>query len=446
MTTFRIYTQTNQKTREGKSPISIRLTHKRQNVYLKTEFYATAKQLDKDDAIKDRFLLRQLNHKIEAYEDAILKKLGNNVELYTAKELKIYLLKTTNEGTDVTIDFVKFSRDYIGNIKDKQKSRARRITTTVNALIDFFGREKISIAEITSKMLKGFEEYLMKEHSIARLNQFGKEIKSVRPPLSASAIHDYMADIKVLFNKAREEFNDDDKDEILISHNPFTRFKMPKPLEAAKRSLSVDVVRSIINADDITVNGTHSVNRANLARDVFALSFLLVGMNTIDLFNIETYKNGRLTYKRTKTRGRRSDEALISIKVEPEVLPLIAKYRDKTGKRVFNFYDLYSTYETFNANVNKGLKHVTEKLKIEDSLSTYFARHSWATIGRNDCDLSREDIHVCLNHIDNNLKVTDLYIAKKWTVIDNANRKVIDLLFEKNIQTPSENKTKNPKK
>ena len=63
-------------------------------------------------------------------------------------------------------------------------------------------------------------------------------------------------------------------------------------------------------------------------------------------------------------------------------------------------------------------------------ISTYYARHSWATIARNNCGVSKDDVHLALNHIDNDLKVTDLYIEKDWSMIDNANRKVIDFIFK----------------
>jgi integrase len=408
----------------------IRMTHKRLHAYLKTEFYATAKQLDKEEKVKDKFLLKQLYSKIEEYEETILKRLGNKVDLYTASELKDYLIKATAGGTDRTIDFVHFAKSYILKVRDKQKARARRMNTTLNALIDFWGREKIPIVEITSKALKGFEEYLLKPHSITRTNQLGNDVKSERPPLSLAGVRDYMTDLRVLFNRAKEEFNDDDKDEILILHYPFTRYKMPQTPDPEKRNLDIETVRRIINAADINMSGSHGINRANLARDVFALSFFLVGMNTIDLYNADKLENGRLIYNRTKTRGRRKDDALISIRIEPEVMQLIEKYRDIKGIKVFSFHEMYSTYDTFNANVNKGLKHVAETLGIADGLSTYYARHSWATIARNNCKISKDDIDLALNHVDEKKKVVDFYIAKDWSIIDDANRKVIDFLLK----------------
>jgi hypothetical protein len=65
------------------------------------------------------------------------------------------------------------------------------------------------------------------------------------------------------------------------------------------------------------------LKRSILAKDIFIMSFYLVGMNCIDLFNLESgeYKNERFTYNRTKTENRRADAALISIKIEPEFIP-----------------------------------------------------------------------------------------------------------------------------
>jgi len=426
MATFAISIQKHKKRKDEKYPVSIRLTFKRKVAYLKTEYYVSDKQLDKDLNLTDNFLTKQLILKIEEYEKIIVRKLGNKIENLTINELKDYLKKWSENGDHTTIDFVLFSMKHIERIKDKQESRARRLRTTLSSFIDFFGRDKISITEITSKILKEYENYLLKPRTLKRINQLGKEVTTQKPPLSMVGIRDYMADIRTLFNAAKEEFNDDENDEILIKHYPFTKYKLPKPKQAAKKSLKVEMIRTILNAPDITIFGTHGINRANLARDVFALSFYLVGINTVDLFNIDSYKDGRLTYNRSKTKERRQDEALISLKVEPEVIPIINKYLDKTQKRVFCFYQMYSTSQIFNANINTGLKQLANACGITDALSTYFARHSWATIARNDCRISKDDVHLALNHVDGNMKVTDIYITKDWSLIDEANRKVID--------------------
>jgi len=428
MPTFKIEVQTYQKLRDGKSPIVIRLTMHRQKIYIKSEYYASDKQLDKEGNIKDRWLLRQLNEKIDSYEELINKRIGNKIEQYSAKDLKEFLNKASRTNAGESIDFVEFSLTHIAKIKDTQPSRARRLMTSLNSLIDFYGRRKISITQITSKTLKDFENFLLSPRTITRNDQLGIARTTKRDPISHSGISDYMGDIRTLFNAARKEFNDEDKDDILIYHYPFTKYQVPKVPAPTKRSLKIETIRAIINTPDLEISGSHGTSRANLSRDCFALIFYFAGINTIDLYNVDDYSDGRLTYKRTKTKGRRQDQALISFNVEPEAIPLIEKYRDKSGKRVFCFYQMYSTHSSFNAAVDKGLKYIKKHHSIVDPVSSYSSRHSWATIARNDCGISKDDVHMALNHSDDRMKVTDAYIRKDWSILDSACREIMNYL------------------
>ena len=101
MSTFAIEVQKHHLRRDGKYPVVIRLTHRRQKVYLKTEYYATEKQLDKEGNIKDRFLTRQLIDNIDGYEELIQKKLGSKINVYNAKELKAFLIRSSLHGQEV---------------------------------------------------------------------------------------------------------------------------------------------------------------------------------------------------------------------------------------------------------------------------------------------------------------------------------------------------------
>lgn len=219
-----------------------------------------------------------------------------------------------------------------------------------------------------------------------------------------------------------KKYNDDDSDEQIIKRNPFKKLEIKIKKHTAKRNVSIKDIRSILHMSDQDFMST------NFARDVFMLSFLLVGMNPIDLYNVDEYRDGRISYKRHKTANRREDEAFISIKVEPEVVPLVEKYLDVTGEKVFNFHRRYSTSDIFSSNLNKGLKRVQEYCGIDKNLTMYVARHSWATIARNDLRSPVDDIAQCLNHIGNEHKTTWIYIEKDFSLIDRLNRRMIDLL------------------
>ena len=218
------------------------------------------------------------------------------------------------------------------------------------------------------------------------------------------------------------EYNDEDLGVIRIAHNPFIKYKIPKNPVTRKRSLTAEQIRAI-KSYSVPDNMTGVM----IARDVFIMSFIMVGMNSVDMYYLGIPNKGRLEYERRKTMNRRSDRAFISINVEPELLPYLERYKDSLGDRSFNFFVRYSTHKQFVHKVNAHLKKVGDELGIPD-LTLYAARHSWATIARNECGISMDDVAMCLNHKSGH-DVTDTYIKKDWSRIDRANRKVLDYVF-----------------
>lgn len=438
MATFKICVFEHQKRADDKYPVSIRVTWNRESAYIGTEYYVTSKQVVKKKQItangkkkeslvlKDIFIINELNKRIAKFEDLKSKKLGFRINMYSARELAKYFDEETKPGSDSTINFIEFSRTHIENlIAQGRKTTATGLISAVNAMVDYCnGREKIAITEITAKFLNGFEKHLRSERVMKRKNQFGNLVTIKRKGLSDIGIIDYMTSVRLLFNAAIKEYNDEDKEQIRIMHYPFRQYKLQRRPENEKRNITVEQIRLIRDVKDEQLQ----LDRAIIARDVFILSFYLAGMNLMDLYSIEKYSAGRISYNRSKTKGRRQDKAFISIKVEPEAVELLKKYSDKTGERIFDFYSRYTTPQIFSANVNKGLKIVAKACEIKEPLSTYYARHSWATIARNRCGISKDDVDLALNHIDQGRKMADVYIEKDWSMVDRANRAVIDLI------------------
>ena len=88
-----------------------------------------------------------------------------------------------------------------------------------------------------------------------------------------------------------------------------------------------------------------------------------------------------------------------------------------------------SIMDAFNKAINYGLKQIGEILQIED-LEYYAARHSWATLAVNKVGIDKYTVHAALNHIDEAMKVTDIYIERDFEVENEANRKVLEYVFE----------------
>jgi integrase len=137
-------------------------------------------------------------------------------------------------------------------------------------------------------------------------------------------------------------------------------------------------------------------------------------------------KNNRITYNRSKTKKRRKDRALSSIRIEPEIQGLIDKYMAKQGERLFYFGD-FPDGDVFSHTISNRIYWMCKELNIK-RMSPYWFRHTWATVARNKCGVSKDDIDLCLNHIGNN-PMADVYIDYDWSIIDIANRKVLDYVF-----------------
>lgn len=205
----------------------------------------------------------------------------------------------------------------------------------------------------------------------------------------------------------------------LTDNDPFRRFTF-RPEKTRKRSVEVCVLRSLFNYKVETF--------AELYRDMFKLIFMLCGINTIDLYNLKSVtSDGRIEYKRAKT-GR-----LYSIKVEPEAMEIIKKYKGEL--RLLCLADRWSDYKNFQHQMNNAIRRIGiangKGKKDNDTseapfaeLTSYWARHSWASIARS-IGVSKDDISLALGHGDGN-PVTSVYIKEDLRVVDEANRRVLD--------------------
>ncbi len=68
------------------------------------------------------------------------------------------------------------------------------------------------------------------------------------------------------------------------------------------------------------------------------------------------------------------------------------------------------------------------KIGIRNKVTTKWARHTWATIARNECRINKDDVALYLGHEDEDNNVTDMYIKYDYSIIDESNRKVIDFI------------------
>lgn len=221
----------------------------------------------------------------------------------------------------------------------------------------------------------------------------------------------HLRNIRAVFNYAIDN-------EITTAY-PFRRFRI-RPEETRKRSLTVDALRRLF---DYPVEPY-----AEIYRDMFKLIFMLVGINTVDLHRLrEVTSAGRVEYRRAKTHR------LYSIKVEPEAMEIIEKYKGLNG--LLCIADRWSDHRNFRHQLNKALQRIGEMERKGlggkkiitpefDGLTSYWARHSWATIAYK-IGVSKDVIAKALGHSDGH-DTTNIYIDEDNCLVDEANRRVLD--------------------
>mgnify|MGYP003216819124 FL=1 len=407
---------------DGTYNVKIRFTLDRKVKRLSTNLFITSKDLTKSLKFKEDTSIKRAIDRLVLYYREQCFKLQLDQNHYSLDEIIEFL--NGEQEKQQTIDFIKFSREWIASTTIKG---APNYTTAINALVRFIGKEELDVNLITTIFLESFKAFLNKEREIRtkRLMQQGKRVPSNR------SLSLYLISIKKLFNEAKKKYNKKEKNLILIPNSPFMELEIPKQEATRKRAISADIIKKLwkLPYKDMK-KGYKSTCHYNLAKDCFILSFCLMGINSADLYNATEMESYTIVYNRTKTKDRRLDKAQMKVDIPRLILPLVEKYKDKTGKRLFNFYQYYADEKDFNKAINYGLKEICTILEIDD-LEYYAARHSWATIALNKAGIDKYIVHAALNHIDDAMKVTDIYIERDFVNENKANTKVAKYVFGK---------------
>ena len=353
--------------------------HKEERKFIDSPHYVSKRQITPNFEIKDKIVLKWLDEKLEDYR-VLISAIGYRLDFFTCEQLRDYLRDSNKE-----INIIEFANEHIEFLKSEEQNHepySRTFRKIRNSLLDYYGRPEVSINEIHSNMLYGYERFLKTTRKQIRINQLGKAVNTVEKGLSKGGLHAHMRDLRTLFNEAKRKFNNEELGIFRIKHYPFTKYKVGSPPPTRKRNVNIDQVMFI--RDCIVPEGS----RVELARDLFMLSFYLCGTNAVDFYygTKANINNGRFEYKRSKTQARRHDEAFISIKVIAEAKPLLEKYIGKLGER-------YGTYDYLDYALYKGMKGLRELTGIPE-ITLYWARHTHHQKG--DCMFERFRNNLCL--------------------------------------------------
>lgn len=407
---------------DGTYNVKVRFIKDKKVKRVSTDLFATDSDLTSDLKLKEESIVKQEADRLVLHYRTMVNSLHFDSENCDVSEIVNRLL--CKEEAEKPIDFIAFSKKWISETTIKGKDN---YTTALNSFIRFLGKEELEIKKITVDLLEQYRDYIInvRNERVKALQAEGKRVPSNR------CLSLYLMSLRHLYGEAQRFYNKPDKGLMRIPHTPFEYFKIPKQEATRKRAVTPQQIKAIWSLPYQNIHkGVKHTCRPDLAKDCFILSFCLMGINSADLYNATLLRDNRLIYCRTKTKERRLDKAKMEVVVPDMVLPLIEKYRDTTGQRLFRFYKDYRDHKAFNKAINKGLKGIGDQLNIDD-LEFYAARHSWATIALNKCGIDKYTVHAALNHVDESMRVTDIYIERDFVNENKANAKVVKYVFGK---------------
>lgn len=298
------------------------------------------------------------------------------------------------------VDFLAFMEMQISEKNSYQKCKtALNYGSAYRSFVSFLRiKERVlslTFSEVTSELIRRYEFYLIEERKIRR---------------NSSSF--YIRILRAVFHKG------------LVYYD----LNLPNPFRSVYAGVDTTVKRAVdINAITKLIRYQSENEQLNFTKDAFLFCFLARGMAFIDFVKLQKSdcQNGRIIYRRSKTRR------LLSIKMNTMMVEIINRYADPKSEYLFpvlktpTFSQL--AYEKALQHYNYHLRKLAEEIGV-DSLTSYVARHSWATQASR-LHIPTRVISESMGH--SNERVTAIYLASLDNhEIDMANKKVLDKIKE----------------
>lgn len=373
--------------KNGKYPLKYKIARKDGAIYIPTGYELKEEEWDAENervkSLADRRIINiKLGSQLAILNDKIMTlQQEGKMRFYSNKKLLLYL---SNKGTENENVQRLFRTQYEAFMATKKNATTIDIyKNVINKIKEYCDYESLELKDIDIDWLNGYTEKLRQDRNC--INSIAINLRCIRAVL----------------NFARKRG--------IIKEYVFSMYQI-KTEETRKRSLTVEQLRTLYHANLSKIRSKH--------RDMFFLIFFLMGINMIDLSRLTKIENGRITYRRAKTG------TLYDIKVEPEAMAIIDKYRGK--EHLLKVFDKLTSYKYYEVALNDTLTKICTELELP-KISAYWARHTFATIAY-EIGIPTDTIADCLGHKSTH-KITEIYIKKDLNKIDEANRKVIDYVL-----------------
>ncbi len=276
---------------------------------------------------------------------------------------------------------------------------AKTYNDALRSFSNFRGGEDVPIQSLTWEIMDMYEAWLK-----------GRGLR-----LNSSSC--YMRTLRTLYRKAVEMELTENND---IFRQVFTGFA-----KTPKRAIPLVAIKNIKNLD---LAGEPSLA---FARDMFLFSFYMQGMSFVDMAYLKKtdLRNGCVNYIRKKTQQPLevvwndamqdiADRYSVQVADSPYLLPIITKVDGTERKQ----------YMKTEQRVNRHLKQIAKMAGLHITLTTYVARHSWASLAH-DTGFPLSLISRGMGH--DNIKTTEIYLSQIDTsAVARANSYIIEMVNE----------------
>ncbi|MFK2258284.1 phage integrase SAM-like domain-containing protein [Bacteroides fragilis] len=311
--------------KDGKFPLKINVTHKRQQALINLGVLLSPDQWDSTkgkviNGPNKSFLNGYISQRVHCAETELLNlRIAGKLDLMTGKQFKEHLQRILLRGKleekqeETGCSFVQYYTRFVEGKKNPQTKAVYQYTLDrICRFVDV--PDKFRFEDVTYAWLKSFEIHLSETSKV-------------------NSISIHMRNIRAVFNDALNTET--------ISCYPFRRFKI-KQEATAKRALTPEEL--------VTLRDYPCEEHQKQYVDIFMLIFYLVGINTVDLCRLEKIRNGRIEYRRAKTKK------IYNIKVEPEAAEIIERY--KGSKYLLNILERYKNYKDYAHRLNENLQEI----------------------------------------------------------------------------------------
>ena len=365
----------------GENPLMIRVSkngktkYKSIGISILPQYWDFIQNKPKRNCPNKEMIQKIINETLSEYNEKALALIASKKE-FTVNDVIANNPITTNTTVEELFDFhikqliLEDRLKYASTFKELKKS-----------LLDYNKRLNISFMDINMNWLKDYETWL-------RQKNYGENSIGIR-----------FRTFRVLYNIAIE------KGIVKSEHYPFKTYKVAKlHMETIKRAISKHDIKKIIDyktKDEYT----------QLSIDIFLFSYFCGGINFKDIAYLtrENVIDNKLVYFRKKTKK------LIRLPLNDNAMKIINKYDVPNCLYLFPIFNDKHITELQKANrlhkvlsiVNARLKRIGKELNLPIKLTTYVARHSFATVLKK-AGVSTAIISESLGHTSE--KTTQIYL------------------------------------